>query len=413
MFMLGYPLFGLMDYFGTGDSYETVLRIRLLFGFPLLVFAFISTFYRSFNAYNKIISGIALFVMNISIPLMYSFLPSDSPDAATYYGGFLITLASMGVSLGDKRFITVSLIVNSVAFCMVAFWVHDLHITDVNLFAKTVFYLATAVLFFCITAHVLENRSVKLFLALQELENEKGKVDLQNDRLRAVNSVKDRFFAIISHDLRTPFNSMLGYFEVKLLEAEEKKIEIDSNILQLFYQETRNTYDFLDNLLQWSKTQMNSTEISKSPELLIDIYEKSIDLFKTQAAQKSITLESNIGKDLLVSCNKELIIAVLRNLISNAIKYSHKGGVVTLDAVLLNDKVVVKVCDSGVGIELKQIKDLQYSIYGRTQKGTNGEIGSGTGLLICHDFLKQHNTALGITSEINKGSEFSFILPRG
>lgn len=409
LFMIGYPLFGLMDYFGTGDAYESILVIRLVVGLPPLIFAYVSTFYHKFDAHHKLISGLALFIMNITIPIMYGMLPSDSPDASTYYAGFMITLASMGISFGDKRIITVSMFINCFAFCFIAFWVHDLDVSDPNLFAKTFFYLLTVSIFFSFTAHLLEGKSVMLYLAQQEIELEKSKVELRSEKLASLNKVKNRFFTIISHDLRTPFNSMLGYFEVKLLESEKSKVEIDSSILRMFYLETRNTYDFLDNLLCWSKSQMDNNKVEKREYSIKEIYDENILLFETQASQKQITIDCKISADTIAVCNREMIGTVLRNLISNAIKYSDKTSVV-VEAFSIKNKVVVKVIDYGVGLSNKQIRDLQYSIYSNVSIGTNGEKGAGTGLLICHDFLKEHSSALNIISELNVGSEFSFML---
>jgi two-component system sensor histidine kinase/response regulator len=233
------------------------------------------------------------------------------------------------------------------------------------------------------------------------------KISSQN--LDESNKVKDKLFSIISHDYRGPLASVkstLGLFEQGLISSEEEK-----NIVQTVQNEIDHTLNLLDNMLFWANTQLNGIEVNKEPFLLTECIDTTVKLMLPQAQHKDIILQIDNSDMAKVSADKEMVTLVLRNLISNAIKFSKKSDTISIFCIQKDDLAEVHVKDSGIGMSADKKEQLFKFENVQSTYGTNNEKGIGLGLSLCKDFIDRNGGTLYLTSEEGKGSDFYFTLP--
>jgi signal transduction histidine kinase/Tfp pilus assembly protein PilF len=233
--------------------------------------------------------------------------------------------------------------------------------------------------------------------------------------LEEANLSKDRFFSIIAHDLKSPFNGLLGltnilYEDFEMLSDNEKK-----EFTGIIKESTNDIYKLLENLLEWSASQTGRLNLSKQPINLAEIIQSILQTNQPMLNNKQIQAVLSAGNKQLALADRETISTVLRNLISNAIKFTPKGGkiVITLKDHYAkgHPEVVVEVADTGIGIKTEQINDLFKLNKKYRSKGTENESGTGLGLILCKDFVEKNNGKLFVESAPGKGSKFSFSLP--
>jgi len=229
--------------------------------------------------------------------------------------------------------------------------------------------------------------------------------------LKELNATKDRFFSIISHDLKSPFTGLIGMTQEFKENARDFSYDEIANYGNEMNEAVINTYRLLENLLEWSRLQLDQVQFQPLQIELFAEVEKAFTLFNANASQKEITLINNIEKSIIVNADINMINMILRNLIGNAIKFTEHGGTVEVEAGLKDKSVLIMVKDTGVGIAEDARKklfrtDTMYSTY-----GTEKEKGTGLGLLLCKEFIEKHNGEIWVESQLGKGSRFCFTLP--
>ncbi|GEM_PF-1521701 len=229
--------------------------------------------------------------------------------------------------------------------------------------------------------------------------------------LKELNVTKDRFFSIIAHDLKNPFNTMLGFSELLLKGVREYDYDKIEHYSQILYKSTRRGFDLLNNLLEWSRSQMGMMKYSPKKNKLSDIFKSVTLISDTTAKKKGIIIRYDISGDDYVYCDINMINAVIRNLVSNAIKFTKPGGSVTITTIRYKDNIKISVKDTGVGMSKDIIENLFKLDSEITSVGTDGERGTGLGLILCNEFIKKHGRNITVKSELDKGSEFTFCLP--
>ncbi len=257
---------------------------------------------------------------------------------------------------------------------------------------------------------LLLNRNRKKEKKMKEVSvAQKIEIEEQSHKLKELNALKDKTFSILSHDLRSPVAALVG-----VMDLMERKLMTtdDFNALKgSFTQQLKSLSLLLDNLLQWSKSHMQGhTNVHPKMLILSEEVQQSFDLLQVFAQQKNIELASNISKDINVYTDKDNFDLVLRNLIANAIKFSKHNTKVLLSATHTNNHVEISVSDQGVGMKPEVLESL-FSEQVKIGYGTNGEHGTGLGLLICKEFLENNNGAIKVESEYGKGTTFYITLP--
>ena len=245
-----------------------------------------------------------------------------------------------------------------------------------------------------------------------EIKKSQEQIEKQNRQLKQVNHEKDRLMSIIAHDLRGPISAFTGLTDMMLSEVDNLSKDELKEITHSIRDASVALSNLLDNLLEWSVLQRHGAEIRKNSFSLYTLVEKTFQQLSITAAGKGIKLKNNTQPDLYVFADEKMIGTVLRNLISNGIKFTHSGGEVNINAKLNgSDDIVVHVRDTGVGIP----SDKLMTIFNITQQyrtqGTNGEPSSGLGLILCHEPIKQNNGEIWVTSQTEGGTQFSFSVP--
>jgi signal transduction histidine kinase len=231
-------------------------------------------------------------------------------------------------------------------------------------------------------------------------------------KLEEVNLTKDRFFSIIAHDLRSPFTSILGFSRLLNDEYDDFSDVDRKMMIKQILTSTESTFQLLDNLLTWAKTQSGKTsynpEIFNIEPLITDILNQSL----AQARIKGISIKAEMIENVTVYADINMIRTVLRNLLSNAIKFSFDGTIVTVKAKVVKDKLRVSVIDQGVGMDnitLRALFRLDEKVC--STKGTANEKGTGLGLILCKEFVEKNGGRITAESEQGVGSKFNFTIP--
>ncbi|MCG6190256.1 PAS domain-containing sensor histidine kinase [Maribellus maritimus] len=230
-------------------------------------------------------------------------------------------------------------------------------------------------------------------------------------RLKDLNETKDKLFSVIGHDLKGPLHNIVAFSELIEEQHGEYSREEIRKFNQLILQSAQSLSSLLDNLLSWSYSQTQSIKIFPQAILLHSIAEKCFDFLKQNAFQKEIRLVNDVSPEMQAVADEKMITTVIRNLISNAIKFTDRGGKIIVTATIVEDEIFVAIRDSGMGIS-KEKKELLFQSCGiQSSTGTEGEGGTGMGLIICKDFIEKNNGRIWVESELNNGSVFSFSLP--
>lgn len=230
-------------------------------------------------------------------------------------------------------------------------------------------------------------------------------------RLAELNAAKDKFFSIVSHDLRNPVNTILGTVQI----MNEDLDSMDHQTIKQFTQNLQTTvnrlYGLLDNLLNWSLLQMNKTKFSPESVSLNHLIDNSIEIVSDQAIRKNITINSTLSEQILVFADREMVASIMQNLLTNAIKFSYTKSIIVVSAKLKHTQVEVIIEDSGTGIEEDRLKNLWDIGANLNTKGTKGEKGTGLGLILSKEFVEKNGGTIRVESTVGVGSRFIFTLP--
>ncbi len=255
------------------------------------------------------------------------------------------------------------------------------------------------------TNKLLEAKNQQLNIAIERIS--KSEADLKK-----LNTTKDKLFSILSHVLRSPFSSILGFSEMLYYETGDFDAAQIKEIAATIYETSRETFDLLDNLLEWSRSQTGSIIFEPENIYLKDLVNSTVDLLDNSARKKDITISNEIPEKINAFADKNMINTVLRNLVSNAIKFTHHKGEIKILSRDIDNFIEITIADSGIGIKPEDIKKLFGIDIGFSTVGTDNEKGTGLGLILCKEFIKKNNGKIWIESESGKGSDFIFTLPK-
>lgn len=245
----------------------------------------------------------------------------------------------------------------------------------------------------------------------QELEATLGKLKESELSLKELNATKDKFFSIIGHDLRNPLNALLGFSELISGSSRDYTLEEIRKYNKIINDSARNIHQLIENLLEWSRSQSGNIDFSPKRHKLLPIIDDIQNIFSIQLKKKNITIHNYISDNLIVFADKNLISAIIRNLINNAIKFTPTGGYISLTAERSNGQVSISVSDTGIGMTRDQMNNIFRLDNHLTKIGTSQETGTGLGLILCKEFVEIHKGSIHVESEPDKGSTFKFFLP--
>jgi PAS domain S-box-containing protein len=257
------------------------------------------------------------------------------------------------------------------------------------------------------------------------LEEQTKLLEEQAALLEEANATKNKFFSIIAHDLKNPILSLLQISEFLIDDytaTTENKPLTDDDILKINNNAARSTYALLENLLEWSRSQMGSIVYTPARNDITKIIDNCVSFLQVQAKVKDINITTSIlTTECYVNCDANMVLTVIRNLISNAIKFSFYDSIIEItvmdfvsdNSISDNNYIQVSVKDSGTGISQENIDKLFKVDKKVVMKGTNQETGTGLGLILCKEFIDKHsNCKIWVESELGKGTTFLFTLPK-
>jgi two-component system sensor histidine kinase/response regulator len=245
-----------------------------------------------------------------------------------------------------------------------------------------------------------------------EINRQKEELIVHRRELESLNSTKDKFFAIIAHDLRNPFSTVLGISEMLAREFESFEPEKLKIFIEQIYKYSNNTFNLLENLLQWSMLQTGRMPLRPQLINLNKIISESTDLLRGNALQKGISINSTTIDDGIVYVDVSMITTVFRNILSNAIKFTAINGKIEISLDNEGSFLKVTIKDNGVGIPLADQERLFKIDSNPTTIGTSMEKGTGLGLILCKDFVDRNGGNIWVESQLGKGTAFSFTVPR-
>lgn len=256
----------------------------------------------------------------------------------------------------------------------------------------------------------LQTAYLELRKSKDEIAKQTSIITKQHTELKELNKLKDKILSVISHDVRGPLNSLDGLLWI----LNNSSGSLDASIAKHFAQTQHKVQEvraFLDNLLFWAKSQLESAELVRTQVNIHHSTQEVFNLFDDRAKSKHIDLINQLGQADMVYGDPNIIAFIIRNFIDNAIKFTPKHGQVTVSAQSTPDYLTIHVTDTGEGMEPQTIHSIIQALETKSLKGTEGEVGTGLGLKLCKDFLDTQHGKLSIESELGKGSIFKISLP--
>ena len=232
-----------------------------------------------------------------------------------------------------------------------------------------------------------------------------------NGKLEKLNIDKDRFISILGHDLKNPFSNILGFSEILTDEINSLNSDEIKEIAGNINKSARITNNLLEGILMWARTQQGSIPFNPQNLSLSATCENILENLNPNAKSKNITISHSATEHITVFADDDMLKAILRNLVSNAIKFTNKNGAININATQTDSNVTISISDNGIGIKPNNLVKLFDISEVLSTTGTAKETGTGLGLLICKEFVGKHQDKIWVESEVGKGNDFKFTLP--
>jgi len=252
-----------------------------------------------------------------------------------------------------------------------------------------------------------------IIIDLTEQKHIEQQLHKNADDLKDLNTSKDKFFSIIAHDLRSPFTSFLGLTEILDEEFDSLPKEELLSIISSLRASASNLYQLLENLLQWSLLQREIIRFEPKTRFLLPLVTNCIEVITIPAKQKEIEISIEIPGNLEITADVHMLQTIIRNLVSNAIKFTNRGGNIRISGTFTEEQIyLITVKDSGIGISVERQKEIFRLDANNKTKGTEGELSTGLGLILCKEFVEKHGGKIWVESSEGKGSTFYFTLKK-
>jgi two-component system sensor histidine kinase/response regulator len=257
----------------------------------------------------------------------------------------------------------------------------------------------------------INNIQRELIREKHSLEKTLNQLNEAHAQLNKLNTDKDRFIAILGHDLKSPFNNLLGLSELLTQEIRILNIDEIDDIAKDIHKSARSSFNLLEDILMWARTQQGKIPFDPKNLSFEDICRNILEILNPNASAKNITLNYSSSDGIIVFADTDMLKTILRNLVSNAIKFTNTGGTINIGAEENAGSITISVSDNGIGISQEDLKKLFDISEVHTTTGTAHETGTGFGLLLCKEFVEKHGGKIWVESEAGIGSKFRFTLP--
>jgi two-component system, sensor histidine kinase and response regulator len=372
---------------------------------PVLLSGFVLVLYY-FVRFKRIVEPLIIPLVTISMfGISAIWIFNGGINGSNIMPAFVILiLALIVVPVKAKKYVVTLFIALNIFILLIQLYRPDLIVNFPSETERWVDNLITliysAILIFFIINFVHKNYTIE---RLRAEESEK--------KLAQLNIDKDRYISILAHDLKSPFNNLLGISEVLRDDIHKLDIKVIEGLVKDINRSAQITYDLLEDILLWARTQQNKIPFNPQKLDLEVVCRNVLEVLNSLASAKNISTTFSAEKGLTVFADIDMLKTILRNLVSNAIKFSKTGGAINISAIQTSSDVTISVSDNGVGIKPEDLTKLFDISQVLSTKGTAGESGTGLGLFLCKDFVEKHGGKIFVESEIEKGTEFKITLP--
>jgi len=258
----------------------------------------------------------------------------------------------------------------------------------------------------------LQEQKLQIEKSANDIMDMNVKLTQSESQLKELNASKDKFFSIIAHDLKSPITGFLGVSELLLHEFDELSAEEIKQLTNNIYRSANAIFNLLENLLSWSRIHTGRMQYTPSEFNLSESILSMIEVYHLSAFKKKINLETQIEDNIVMFADKNMIDTIIRNLLSNAIKFTPENGKVTLRIKTIDHIVQILVVDTGVGMNEKILNSLFRIDTHTSSLGTNGERGTGLGLILCKELIEKNKGIISVNTELGIGSTFEVSIPK-
>ena len=259
---------------------------------------------------------------------------------------------------------------------------------------------------------LVNERTIEILEKNEELRSQNDQIEIQKNELQRLNATKDRLFTIIAHDLKNPFSAISGFSSLLINNFDEYSEEQKLELIRLIQSSSSNAFELLQNLLTWSRANLNVIRYKPEKIQINEMVKEICRFMEILARNKNIRLLLNEQQSINAFADKEMLNTVIRNLIANAIKFTAQGGTVTVSFEDKNNMVAISISDTGVGMSAGEISKLFKMDEVYSTSGTEGEKGTGIGLLLCKDFIERNYGQIFVNSKPGAGSCFTVEIPK-
>jgi len=382
-------------------GYPLIFHISLFFGGSIFALFFYLSVYKNLTHYLEI----PLQAIAIGVLVLVYFFNDGLEGTGTFYF-LLLTFAFIYSNTKKKYWHILFLYLLLASILMVIHFVYPEFIVKYSTNESRMLDFSTTLI---IAISII---GVMTIMFKQSYDKEREVVKLQSEELKELNATKDKLFSIISHDLKNPFNNLLCILRQILENMDHySSLEIREHI-KMLEQSSKRGYELLENLLEWSMSQRGSIQYNSTHLNIYEVVKECLLVTENQIFNKNISLHINIDKDAHINADYNMLKTVLRNLITNAIKYSNSEGNIYLSSEIHNKEVEITIKDEGVGIDKDDLDKLFKIDIKHSTPGTANEHGTGLGLILCYEFVRKHNGKIWVESQKNKGTTFKISIPQ-
>lgn len=418
-FLIVHSLFIFLDYQIAPKLLIEFILVRVIIGPFFLIMTIIITYFKNFKKYYLFFNTLSSTILPISLIYLLTILLKNGIDPPqVYFAGIILQMIVAGLVIYKWK---VTAFANlTILFVYYLFFLSpQISFFKYSTFSSSTIFMITTAIISTILTFFYQTINTKNFKIEKKLINEEIKlneinkiIELQKIELAENIKLKDKFFSIIAHDLRSPFSGLIGLSDIMTKEIETFTKEEIRNFSEVINKSANNTFNLLNELLDWSRIQIGKMPFQPEIYNVKGFIEDTVSINWQKAKSKNIKIDIKLDTDLMCYCDNSMILTVLRNLISNAIKFTNVGGEIIISSLIVHDECIISVKDDGVGISKKNLDKL-FSIDSKlTTSGTANEIGTGLGLILCKEFIEKHGGRIWVESEEGIGSNFQFTLPR-
>ncbi len=292
-------------------------------------------------------------------------------------------------------------------------WVGDVYyVRYIVLAASITFVISFPTVFYLKNLNSkINNQKEKIIIQNQEIENQVVRLEDFVKKLEKEDKAKNIFYSILAHDLKNPFNSLVGFSNILINNEGIKKDKKIFEIVKHINETSKNTFNLLEELLEWGNVQNGVHVYKPKNELLINIIEAGKLYIKDKVNLKNIKIKTQCKEDIHAFVDKKMITVVIRNILYNAVKFTEKNGNIHINCINEQNFVKISITDTGVGMEEKFINEMFSKTINLSTRGTDNEKGTGLGLVICNQFIKENKGSISVTSKLKEGTTFVLRLP--